>query len=100
MKLRHAVALFGLGDFILQFCAFVLGAFEPPVSRSAFHPVRMAVLAPLDLVPARVWARVPAFQNGGLYTLFGMLLLNTLICTMFFYLCVRAICSVRIRYPN
>ena len=98
MNRRHAAALvlFGIGDFILQVCFVVLGAVESPRSKSAFHFFRMLVLAPVDLVPVRVRALVPVFppesaSNTGLYTLLGMLLINTLIWMALFHFCLRAV---------
>ena len=98
MNRRHvaALVLFGIGDFILQFCFVVLGAVESPRSKSAFHFFRMLVLAPVDLVPIRIRALVPAYppesaSNTGLYTLLGMLLVNTLIWIVLFHFCLRVV---------
>ena len=96
MKPRRvlALALFGVGDFILQVGTSIAGMADP--GGGAIHLLRMAVLAPISLVPARFLALLPAVPhegapNTGLYTFLGVMLLNTLIWTMFFNLCLTAV---------
>ena len=96
MKPRRvlALALFGVGDFVLQVGTSVAGMADR--GRGAIHLLRMAVLAPISLVPARFLAWLPKIPhedapNTGLYTFLGVLLLNTLIWTMVFDLCLTAV---------
>jgi hypothetical protein len=92
-----ALALFGVGDFVLQVGTSVAGMADP--GRGGLHLFRIAVLAPLSLVPSRILTWLPKIPhedapNTGLYTFLGVLLLNTLIWTMFFNLCLTAVQKV------
>ena len=96
MRIRHAaaLALFGVGDFILQFDASFSAFADQRVG--TLHVWRMVVLAPVSLVPFRIQAWLPSVPpqgavNQGLYSLLSLLLVNTLIWTMLFELCLKAI---------
>ena len=99
MKARRAtLALFAIGDFVLQFGASIIGIADP--GAGVLHLFRIIVLAPLSLVPSRLWTWLPSISlqgavNSGLYTFLGALLVNTLIWTMFFNLCLMAVSSGR-----
>jgi len=90
-----AVALFGVGDFALQFGAVVLGICDH--GRGALHFFRVVVLTPLYFVYSRLVASLPVIPTEGaersLYTLLGLLLLNTLILTMLLNLCLTVVCN-------
>jgi hypothetical protein len=89
-----ALTLFGVGDFILQFFACFAAFADHGVG--AIHVWRMVVLAPVSLVPFRIQAWLPDVPpegavNHGLYTLLSVLLVNTLIWTMLFDFCLKAV---------
>jgi hypothetical protein len=96
MKLSRALALalFGIGDFILQFDACFAGIADPGFG--TLHIFRTVVLAPVSLVPSRLLAWLPSVppqgaSDQGLYTLLSLLLVNTLIWTVFFNLSLKAV---------
>jgi hypothetical protein len=102
LKLYRTVAfvLFGIGDFVLQFGAVLLGLADH--GRGALHFFRLMLLSPLYFVDLRVLGSLPVIPpegpERGLYTLLGMLLLNTLIWTMFFYFFLAVMCNSK--HPN
>jgi|SRR5271166_5770292 len=88
------LVLFGIGAFALQFGAIVLGIADP--KWGALHLFRTIVLTPLNLLPSHLAALLSTVPhegapNSGLYTLLSLLLLNTLIWTIFFNLFLTAV---------
>jgi hypothetical protein len=88
------VALFAVGDFVLEFSTVVLGTAEP--ENRALHVFRAVVLAPVYFMGSSFVALILEIQHGSgpegaLFIFLSLLLLNTALWTICFNLGLRAV---------